>query len=213
MGSPNGQPDAIGNLVHVPFTIACESQGDVRNLVSLIELQEPDAREDDHGSIRQQNGSSIRTQTGRNEILNSKQSSQDIIIARSSVTNSSSFILPSRAIQLPSRQTVERIASKGFASFESLNKESLSELGNSSNRLILHELIQSGSKICFDRCQRSRGVLCRCLPKNIKSKNSLGGSSPLLNTRSSSTPEDGKRDISSCGTSVGEDILENRFEE
>lgn len=198
--------DGSGELAH-------KSKRTLHGFNRNQKVQEFVTKFDGDGTDGQPYSGSVYSQSGRYEIADVTKVDQGIISTGRPVLYSPSSILPSRKIQLCSRQLVERAAITRLAPESGIDSSGLQEVGNTTDRSLCNSQIACSPEICDDRVRRPGSRIYKCLRQKVDIRSSIGIPSASPNPKGASAPQHSPGDILISSSSMGKDVLEGRSEE
>lgn len=208
VGCSARQPLTVGTLDNTRTEPSLQPKRNDRNTENFRAARSALVQVNSSDTVRQQNGCSILTKRGRNQILTLDADNQKGFSPTGPPPNPSKNPIYSGQIQQPCRSPFTSSASPRMASTPSVHNKSFQKVRSTNDRPIRIGTSKGCNQLCVTGPERYSRHVSRCLFPNLELPPSLGVSTALLDPQGSTTPQLGVRRVSLSSSEVGESVLE-----
>ena len=212
LGSSNRRWSSTGEMDRRARCLAHKQKGIAHRIPSSKEVSEDCSRTINHDSIRQQNGSFVPKESGRNPICTDVRRNQKDFATSGELGSNRSFLLPSGSLQYHSRLLVEGKESSRLARARRGHDKSILKVGCPTDRLIRNGSIESSLDVCFDRSMGRASDIHQRIQPSLALQAGMDFSTSAPDTQSTTTPQPGLRNVPADGSTLGNSLLEERLE-
>lgn len=210
MGGASGQYECLGTVAPKPICSSLKSTRITGCVIRPKRSLSLPSKFDTPDSERQQDCSGIFEKRRRHEIASAiehmLQDFSNIGPSQYSYRDS----LPARTIQPRSRSLVSIISSTGMAPAACADKESIPQVGNTTDRSICISDSTRGSDLRISGCDRLKSSSTRLFQQNLEFQSGVAVSSAIPNTTGTDPSQYSHRDLLAGSPSVAESVLETR---
>lgn len=213
LGIPVGGHSSGGSMVRRPDGMAHQPERALHRQLSDSDVQGGSARQIRNGSVGQQNDCCLHQEPGGNPIKVSARCGQGAMVGVRPIQDPPCPLLPSRNLQHPGGQTLEKPANAGLAPEQGSEGVDIQQMGYPGDRPFCNLAVQGSSKVCDVGCQGPGGGIYKCLQQDVAGELGVDFPAAPVDAKDPSAPKRGAGDVLSGSAEVGKDVLEGGFEE
>lgn len=207
MGCAIEQSSFLRELVKRRGNTTLQSKGDAGHSARSSEPHPRTASQLYSNTVRQQDCSGLSTEGRRYEVTTINGNNVSNSEFTRSKSNTLQHTLYPRQVEQSCRSLITSPASSGMAPVTGLYRNSVCEVGNSSNRPLCLCESPCGLQLCISRFERPSSSISRRVQCSVALPTRVGVSTTVPNSESPGSPKSGNGNLFNSSTPMGEGVL------